>query len=205
MRKTGIVALTCIIALSGLVCLRELSEARIIGTNPTGALSDLWCNGGRIQAVAGAINVIAGTEICQDSSGNWIPTTNGTQNLGTQALQWQNAYVSGAVVPPQPAAQALLATSTVTANACGGVKMISATGPITLGNQTPIGAPGTAPCEMILSNVGTTGAITISYAAGQDNWIGATGITLQPSRSAVLVSTSIVGPVWMDAGATPVN
>lgn len=77
-----------LLGLIAIVLREHVGEARIIGTNPTGVSSDLWCNGGRIR---GNTTILA-TEICQDSSGNWIPTNNATQNLGTSALNWGTIF-----------------------------------------------------------------------------------------------------------------
>lgn len=91
-----------VLLLSILGVLSVASYSRIIGTNPTGSKSDLWCNGGRIR---GGTSILL-TEDCQDYQGNWIPTTASTSTLGTSALPWLNLYAttvtpgSGGVVIP---------------------------------------------------------------------------------------------------------
>ena len=48
------------------------------------ASRDVWCVG------------VAGAEVCVDSSGHFIPTTNNVSDLGTSSLKFRNAYVAGA-------------------------------------------------------------------------------------------------------------
>lgn len=76
----------------GVLAVGGIAHARIIGTNPTGSSSDLWCNGGRIRAAT----TVSATEVCQDYLGDWIPTTagsgSGTQTLGTSSFPWYNIY-----------------------------------------------------------------------------------------------------------------
>lgn len=92
MRKSALLALTLVSALAGLFLLSRTPQARQIGTNPTGASADQFCVGGRIYSNTTA----AATEACLDSSGNWIPTTGGSQNLGSALLPW-GTITSGAV------------------------------------------------------------------------------------------------------------
>lgn len=102
----------------------NIAEARIIGTNPTGTSSDLWCNGGRIRGNT----TITASEICQDSNGNWIPTTTATQSIGTSSFQWNNAWFSGTLTTgPQ------IQTGNDTVN-----------GNQTVSGSVTAGAPGTA-------------------------------------------------------------
>ena len=44
---------------------------------------DQWCTG------------VSGAEVCVDSSGNFIPTTDDDTDLGTSALQWKDVYIDG--------------------------------------------------------------------------------------------------------------
>lgn len=44
---------------------------------------DIWCVG------------VSGAEVCVDSSGNMIPTTDDDADLGTSSLQWQDLYLDG--------------------------------------------------------------------------------------------------------------
>lgn len=74
-----------VLALAGTV-----AHARLIGTNPTGASADIWCSGGRLRGST----VVANTEDCIDSSGNFVPTTTANQTLGTSSLSWSNVYTT---------------------------------------------------------------------------------------------------------------
>src|SRR3989339_1808938 len=44
---------------------------------------DVWCVG------------VSGAEVCVDSSGNFIPTTDDNVDLGTSSLQFKNIYIDG--------------------------------------------------------------------------------------------------------------
>lgn len=46
---------------------------------------DVWCVG------------VSGSELCVDSSGNFIPTTDDVADLGTASLQFQDGYFDGTV------------------------------------------------------------------------------------------------------------
>jgi hypothetical protein len=57
------------------------SFARITNQGATDA--DIWCVGPD------------GAEVCVDSSGNLIPTTDDDTDLGTSSLKWQDMYIDG--------------------------------------------------------------------------------------------------------------
>lgn len=81
--------LALLVAVAILASFPKVFYARLIGTNPTGSSADVMCNGGRIRGNT----VISATEICQDSNGNWLPTSvSNTSTLGTSAFPWTNAY-----------------------------------------------------------------------------------------------------------------
>lgn len=63
-----------------LISISGISEARVNGTDPG---NDTWCEG------PGAY------ENCIDAAGDFIPTTTGTHTLGTAALYWGAAYITG--------------------------------------------------------------------------------------------------------------
>jgi len=46
---------------------------------------DVWCVG------------VSGTEVCVDSSGNFIPTTTNSVDLGTSSLEFKNLYIDGTI------------------------------------------------------------------------------------------------------------
>lgn len=69
------------------------SQARIIGTNPTGANADIVCFGGRIAGNT----VVNKTEDCIDSNGNIITTTPSNQSLGSQQFPFASAYLGSTV------------------------------------------------------------------------------------------------------------
>ena len=54
----------------------------------TGSGTDAWCVGA------------SGAEVCVDSSGNLVPTTDNDGDLGTSALRFKNRYVAGTVSIP---------------------------------------------------------------------------------------------------------
>lgn len=51
--------------------------ARLTGTNPG---TDVWCVG------------VSGAEVCVDTSGNFIPTTDNDTTLGTSSLRWATIH-----------------------------------------------------------------------------------------------------------------
>lgn len=89
---------------------QQAGEARITGTNPNGSSADAFCVGKK------------SSEACVDYQGNVIPTTTGTQTLGTASLAWLQSWIT------------TLTATTVTAT----------TGNITTVNSTTIVNTGTA-------------------------------------------------------------
>ena len=90
-------------------------------TNPP--TNDLWCNGGQI-----AGNVVkAYTEVCQDYTGSFLPTsTLGTQNLGTAALPWNTIFAKSNNLTVQTTTQLSVSVPTaagqeVAFSAAGGI------------------------------------------------------------------------------------
>lgn len=57
--------------------------ARLAGTDPG---TDVWCVG------------ISGAEVCVDSSGNFLPSTDNDTTLGTSSLRWATAYIQDITV-----------------------------------------------------------------------------------------------------------
>lgn len=63
------------------ILLSSSAFSRITGTLPSA--DDIFCVGP------------SGAEVCVDASGNWIPTTDDNQDLGTSSFKWKNLYLSG--------------------------------------------------------------------------------------------------------------
>lgn len=91
MKKAGQLAALVLAAVAFWAINPHRGDARLIGTNPTGASADVWCVGGRAYANTAVLT----TEVCVDASGNVIPTTTGTGSLGTSSLKWLNLFLSG--------------------------------------------------------------------------------------------------------------
>lgn len=83
----------------------RVADARITGVNPVGTSADEFCVGKK------------SFEVCVDYLGNWLPTTNNTQSLGTSALNFSNVF-----------------SNAVTVGAGGYLQ--SSNGPVELGIQT---------------------------------------------------------------------
>jgi len=60
----------------------QITFARVTSSS---ADRDAWCVG------------VSGAEVCVDSSGNFVPTTTNSVDLGTSALEFKNVYVAGTV------------------------------------------------------------------------------------------------------------
>lgn len=102
-----------------------------------------------------------------------------------------NLEVDGAIRTPAPTTQALAAGFTITADACGGVKRVSATADVTSDTTNTFTAAATAgECKMLIINVagsheilldGNTefplagGAASLRLAAGGSIWVWSNG------------------------------
>lgn len=75
--------LTGFLALSLSVFLAGSSFARVTGDPPSTA--DAWCAGP------------SGAEICVNSDGDVVPTTDNDGSLGTTSLEYKNIYIDGTV------------------------------------------------------------------------------------------------------------
>lgn len=73
--------LISVFLVAGLMAYAPLSFARVTSQGASDA--DIWCVGPD------------GAEVCVDSSGNLIPTTDDDADLGTSSLQWQDIYIDG--------------------------------------------------------------------------------------------------------------
>lgn len=81
MKKIGILAIISIFLLAVFGLFESGIFARLTGNTPSAP--DAFCVGQ------------SGSEVCVDSSGNVIPTTNNDADLGTPSLKWKDLYVSG--------------------------------------------------------------------------------------------------------------
>lgn len=82
MKKITILA-SLVVAILGIAIINEnVSFARLTSNSDS---RDVWCVG------------VSGAEVCVDSSGNFIPTTDDVSDLGTSSLQFQDGYFDGTV------------------------------------------------------------------------------------------------------------
>lgn len=121
-----------IIAVAVVASFYGVSQARLIGANPTGVNSDINCFGGQL-----AGNVVkAYNEVCLDASGSWLPTSGANssiQNLGSAALAWDNTFavattITGSLTIPSltsaqiaastPVSVGIIAYNSTIANVC---------------------------------------------------------------------------------------
>ena len=111
-------------------------------------------------------------------------------------------FFKNGVFGPMPATQTIAAADTITANACGGYKRVTAAGAVTTGTTNTFTAPDPerAPCEMLLCNVGAN-AITLDNNALFKS-IGAADIVLGADDCTRVVSD---GTVWRSAGRLVAN
>lgn len=118
-------------------------HARMIGVNPTGTSADQFCAGGRINSNL----TTAAAELCVDSSGNWIPTTAGSQQLGTNALQFSDVEVS-------------------TINAGGKTLVLGAAGAVTVSGAVSSGSTAASQTSIAGAGVLTQVAVGTGTQAG---------------------------------------
>ena len=164
-----------------------------------------------------------GEEVCVDSSGNVISTTDNDASLGTTSLLWSTvlAYdaaftddvvVGGAAIASQagplqvvmPASQTIAATETITADACGTIKRITSASAVTTGTTDTFTAPAAANagCIMDIVNVGGS-AITLDNNANFFS-AGAADVVLGSSDTVRVGSTGGSG-YWYQISGTGNN
>lgn len=119
---------------------------------------DVWCVG------------VSGSEVCVDSSGNFIPTTNNAADLGTSSLKFKNLYLSGTA-----------AAGPITGTTLG----LSST--LSVGGQAVFN--GTANHVSTISTRGVISADSLNLIFGVNAATGAFSSTLQVS-GAVTASTN---------------
>ncbi len=174
-------------------------------TNPPTA--DLWCNGGQ---VLGNGTVKAYTELCQDSSGSFLPTsTLGTQNLGSSTFPFANVYsaaetITGSVTEGTVGSTNAtgLGGTAATQNVTNGLTVfgkvaitgivVSTTIPVNSSYETVMSTAGNA---IIISATPSISTTTLVQAAG-----AATGTILPSGTYLVLSSTGASGITLQDEG-----
>lgn len=108
------------------------------------------------------------------------------------------------IAAPIPSTETIIATATITANACGGVKKITAAGSVTTNTTDTFTTPATAnlACCMDVINVGTN-AITLDTNTNFKS-IGAADIVLGANDAARVCSTGL-GGFWYSTADTANN
>jgi hypothetical protein len=111
--------------------------------------------------------------------------------------------MTGGQLVALPAAQSLAAAFQINADACGGIKQITAVAPVTSSTTVPFpaAAAANAGCMMDVVNVGPT-SITIKLVAGSYNWAGAADVVLGSSDTFTVGSN---GAQWYQFGTTGNN
>lgn len=145
-------ALLCAILVLGIGSGRVF--ARLAGTNPG---TDIWCMGP------------SGAEVCVDTSGNLLPTTDDDTTLGTSALRWATAFIMDITVGDD-----LTVTDAMTVG--GQTQLYTRT-------STQIGALTPAGSGYMLINI-TTAGLCISTGTGAGAWVYVS-TTATPSSEAV--------------------
>ena len=127
----------------------------------------------------------------------------GAEQLGvtTNGVLRMTVSTVGATVTP-PATQTIAGGSTITADACGGLKRLTATGAVTTSTTSTFTAPGTAPsgCLMTVCNVGAN-TITLDTNA-EFKSLGAADIALGPDDCTQVGND---GTVWRSTGPLVAN
>src|SRR3990167_3034328 len=173
----------------------------------------------------------SGAEVCADSSGNFIPTTDNDTTLGTSALRWSDiraydmtladdltvtddATVSDDLTVTGDSFKTMVATVTVlsgdiisVAGACGGILRLTATTNVStaLGDTFTAPAAANAGCIIMIVNSGGSGVITLDDNSNFDTGLG------YPSSGAIMLGTSdsiIIGSLgtrWLSFGTVSDN
>ena len=145
-------ALALLLGVSGNL---QVALARLTGTNPVGTYADAFCVGK------------ASYEVCAAWDGNFVPTTDNTQYLGTSALQWKNtltadltvsddASVTGDLFKVMGSTQSVAEAGTIeVAGVCGGILRIDDSGNITTNTTSTFTSPTSANAGCIVYVVNT--------------------------------------------------
>jgi hypothetical protein len=130
-------------------------------------------------------------------SGMNTPSTGVVQVGGSDVTSVRTTATAGTWLT-MPATQTIGAGGTIAADACGGVKRITAAGAVTTDTTNSLTAPTTVPgCTMTVCNVGTTNTITIDQNAL---------MLLQGGANVALLANSCLGVisdgvVWRQSSA----
>lgn len=175
---------------------RGVIYARLTGTQPTSA--DIVCWGPD------------GAEVCVVDGGSLVPTTTHDTTLGTSSLEWLAVNVasvtaSGSIIKTMPATETIGAAATITANACGGVKRLTATAARTTNTTDTFTAPSAAlaGCVMDVVNLAPGFAITLDNNANFQS-AGAADVVLGSSDTVRVGCTGASG-FWFQIGDTGNN
>lgn len=137
-----------ILLLAGLALLPMSAIARVTGTSPTGTSADIWCAGP------------SGAEVCVDSSGNLIPTTDDDADLGTPALQFRHLNIDGDASIDSVTAASMTVSGAASFN--GNVTLGDA-----VGDTLTVNAESTfASVVNISTHVATSGAKPVATSCG---------------------------------------
>lgn len=130
-------------------------------------------------------------------------TTDATMRIGTSATTSITFAGTVGVLGPVPAVQVVAATDTITANACGGVKRISAASAVTTSTTDTFTAPSAANagCWMLVCNVDDTDNITLDVNTNFKA-LGAANIVLTAFDCTQVYSD---GVFWYSAGGLVAN
>ena len=173
----------------------------------------------------------SGAEVCADSSGNFIPTTDNDTTLGTSALRWSDiraydmtladdltvtddATVSDDLTVTGDSFKTMVATVTVlsgdiisVAGACGGILRLTVTTNITtsLDDTFTAASSANAGCIITVINSGGDGLLTLDDNAEFDTGPG------YPSAGSIVLGTSdsvmigSLGTRWFTIGTISDN
>jgi hypothetical protein len=174
--KSGTVRTSTVLAL-GMVVL----AFAIIGATFHNSIQTIFTNG--IQA-----SVIQPVD-------NLGPMTIGSPTTTSIMLQTDGGLISmdGTFIPSLPATETIVATATITANACGTIKRITAAGAVTTNTTNTITAPSSANagCRMVINNVGAN-TITLDKNANI-LLVGGADVALLANSSITVYSD---GSIW---------
>lgn len=164
-------------------------------------------------------------EVCVDSTGDWVPTTDNDASLGISSLRWadlqaldatfgDDVTVSDDLTVTGDAFKTMVATVTVLsqdtisiAGACGGILRLTATTDVTSGIVNTFTAPAAANagCIITVINSGGNGQIGLDDNALFDTGVGypsAGEIKLGTSDSIMIGS---LGTRWFTIGTVSDN
>lgn len=128
-----------------------------------------------------------------------------SDETGTGVAVFGTAPVLSNVKYDIPATQVVAATDTITADACGSVKLISSAGAVTTNTTDTFTAPaaGNEGCYMFVCNVNASDAITLDNNALFESQ-GAADVVLAGKECVGVVSTGASG-VWIQVSSKHAN